>query len=681
MKADAQDIRSIFSNAGDVQYRLPRFQRAYAWGKEQWETLWKDILHIHESSLQNPEHFMGAMVVVDDGERHGAMSVLSLVDGQQRLLTISILLLAMRNQCTDKNLREDISMFLVNPRRDEDLRFKVLPTDLYDDQDTWKSLVNDQPAINEKSLVTDSFSFFEKNIQAYAKKGDEDLERLFTTVLEKLLFVYINLGRDERPYQIFESLNAKNVQLKLPDLIRNFVAMQLPESKEKDIFDHFWLPIEDILDERRILSRNRGELTYFLRHYLAMSGELPSFDRIYALFRDRIEESQQQDGRGFRWEMASLLRYAKYYNCLLRPENEENSQIREQLYRLSTLRHTTSYPYLLYLYDAYSNGHIDSNKFLNILKLLENYLVRYFLAAEPTNRLNKMFPSLINEVRHSGDILPIQKYLLARYYPSDNRILEVLKHRNIFSNANRSQLVFILKEINRHLSAGSDGETVLIGEPTIEHIMPQALSRGWQESLGDQHEQVRNDFLNNIGNLTLVTQGWNTRMSNSVYSEKRLNLLRHALLINNRYFKDVECWNPDAILERTNWLVDRICKIWPSFGYRRSMDNWTRTWPTGLSIHDQPIQLEAHGWKYISIALTEHIIANTNVFERLPEEGLIILRRNRPNNWLEDACRQLSNGWWLKTNLSANKSLQHCEEIAELAGLSVEDWDIQYYHY
>ena len=277
MKADAQDIRSIFSNAGDVQYRLPRFQRAYAWGKEQWDTLWKDILHIHESSLQNPEHFMGAMVVVDDGERHGAMSVLSLVDGQQRLLTISILLLAMRNLCSNDNLREDISMFLINPRRDEELRFKVLPTDLYDDQDTWKSLVRDQQGASGNSLINDSYTFYMEKVQSIAKQGDADIETLFTTILEKLLFVYINLGRDERPYQIFESLNAKNVQLKLPDLIRNFVAMQLPESKEKDIFDHFWLPVEDILDERRILSRNRGELTYFLRHYLAMSGELPQF--------------------------------------------------------------------------------------------------------------------------------------------------------------------------------------------------------------------------------------------------------------------------------------------------------------------------------------------------------------------------------------------------------------------
>ncbi|MCY3934923.1 MAG: DUF262 domain-containing HNH endonuclease family protein [Chloroflexi bacterium] len=681
MKADAQDIRSIFSNAGDVQYRLPRFQRAYAWEKEQWNTLWKDLLRIHAYSLHNSEHFMGAMVVVDDGERHGAMSVLSLVDGQQRLLTISILLLVMRNQCNNEKLREDISMFLVNPRRDGNLHFKVLPTDLYDDQATWKSLISDQPVCSEKSLITNSYDFYVKKVQSFAKRGDADIESLFTTVLEKMMFVYINLGRDERPHQIFESLNAKNVQLTLPDLVRNFVAMQLPETGVRDVFGHYWLPIEELLDERRVIARNRGELTYFLRHYLAMSGELPSFDRIYSLFCDRIDQSKEQNINGFQSEMETLLHYAKHYNCILRPDNEEDPYIRDQLHRLNTLKQTTHYPYLLALYLSYSTGVVDSDRFLNILKLLENYLVRYFLAAEPTNRLNKLFPSLCSEIAHSGDIQSIQSYLLARYYPSDKRILELLRHRNIFSSRNRSQLVFILNEINRHLSTGSDGETVLMGEPTIEHIMPQKLSKAWQKSLGDDFQQVHNEHLNQLGNLTLVTQGWNTQMSNSVFSEKRRKLSRHALLINSQYFNGTEHWNSESIHARTEWLVDCICKIWPSFGYRRSMDDWTRTWPTGLSIYGESIRLKSHGWRNIAVALAEYIVGNTSAFETLEEERFSFLRRHLPESVRVESYRQLSNGWWLYVQLDANNHLRNCETLAELAGLSTRDWDIEFYHY
>ena len=281
-------------------------------------------------------------------------------------------------------------------------------------------------------------------------------------------------------------------------------------------------------------------------------------------------------------EMGNLLQHARYYSCILYPQREEEHRLRDQLLRLGTLRQTTHYPYLLHLYHSYRNEGMDIDKFLNSLKLIENYLVRYFLAAEPTNRLNNMFPALIKEVQYPGDISSLQSRLLARNYPSDDRVREVLKSRNIFSPANRSQLVFILKEINRSLSTGSGGETVLIGEPTIEHLMPQKLSNDWQESLGVDFEQIRNDYLNNIGNLTLATQGWNTRMSNSAFSEKREYMTRHALLINNRYLKEVECWNADTILDRTNWLVDRICKIWPSFGYRRSMDDWTRRFDKGV---------------------------------------------------------------------------------------------------
>ena len=369
--------------------------------------------------------------------------------------------------------------------------------------------------------------------------------------------------------------------------------------------------------------------------------------------------------------MASLLQHAEYYNCVLRPEQEAETRLREQLHRLTKLRQTTHYPYLLHLYHSYCSEEMDIDKFLNALKLLENYLVRYFLAAEPTNRLNNMFPSLIKEIRRPGDISYLQTRLMGKNYPSDDRIREVLKSRKIYSNANRSQLIFILFEINRRLSSGSDGETVLIGEPTIEHIMPQKLSPGWQESLGADFEQIRNDNLNYIGNLTLVTQGWNTRMSNSVYSEKRGNLMRHALLINSHYFNDVEYWNADTIQERTDWLVDHICKIWPSIGYRRSMDDWTRTCPTSLSIRGQSIPLEDRNWKSFVITLSEYLIDNTDVFANISDEEINNLRRYRPASWRNEYCHQLSNGWWLFTALPANKSLQLSEDLAEARGLKL----------
>ena len=602
MKADDQNVRSIFSNAGNVQYRLPRFQRAYAWRSEQWNTLWEDIKHIHESHIESPGHFMGAMVVVTDGH-HGALTVFSLVDGQQRLLTISILLLAIDGLCTNEGLHQNIQGFLTNSREQGDLHFKILPTDLYGDRETWKALIapGDVQNASTKPLIIDAYEFFKKKVEKYAQQGDDDLEKIFTTVLDKLLFVYIHLDRAERPYQIFESLNAKNVQLKLPDLMRNFVAMQLPEpeSNKKDIFDKNWLPIESILEERRIVTRRRGELTYFLRHYLArMSSELPNFDGLYALFRKRVENCQNQDNNtvGFKSEMVSLHRYAGYYNKLLRPNCEPNMKLREQLKRLNNLEISAAHPLLLFLYEkCYNKKRIACEDFCHCLKDLENYLIRRFLAGKKPLQQTRLYPRLIRDIDDTDIVVSLRKALLKqKSYPQNGAIKQNLKATSIYQQTGNRGLRFVLLEVNHHLAKGSDGKSVLDDQPTIEHILPQNLNASWRSDLGKGAEETI-AYQNNIGNLTIVSHKYNLdELANNSFAKKRVLLSKHILHINNRYpFGDVNCWNSHAIQKRADWLIEHILALWPDLNDRSSIIEYTNTSPTSLIVYEHRIPVRA----------------------------------------------------------------------------------------
>lgn len=694
MKAEVEEISGVFRDGGDVQFILPRFQRAYAWEEKDWQTLWKDARKIIASNTANLDHFLGAMVVVNIETGINEPRTYQLVDGQQRLLTISIFLCALRNLAKSDSLRREILDYLVNEHRVGLQHYKILPTVNNDDRAIWRHLLkyNTSPEYQrEDSLINRSYEYFYNSIKKYTQENGVDLAEIFRNFKKFLKIAVIHLDRDEQTHQIFESLNTKGKPLTQADLVRNYIALRLNATQQDEIWEKYWREIDDetmLSDKRSVSSRGRkiGELTGFFRHYLACQKYfLPNVGDVYEEFRNFMEESSQNNNDVlFEQEMKTLHRYAHHYKRLLDPDN--SGEIGKQIDRLNEFEATASYPLLLYLYDLYSQEQVTADSFLECLRKLENFLVRSLVGGTTNNQANRLYPTIVRELVDSNltdkrFITAFQNALHKRNYPSNERIREVLKTENMYEGGKSAKLKFILEEVSQQLAKkrALDVRTELIGKPTIEHIMPQRPRD--MSQLGGDLESVHRDLVDNIGNLTIVSQSFNSTLSNRTFSDKRTELIKHGLDINHQYFGKVHQWNREEIENRRNWLVGLILEIWPSFGYRRSMDNWTRTWPTGLSIHDRPIQLEAHGWKYIAIALTEYIIANTNAFEYLSEEGLSILRRNRPNNWLEDACRQLSNGWWLKTNLSANKSLQHCEEIAELAGLSVEDWDIQFYHY
>lgn len=677
MKADGLSINKVFLSGGDIQYILPYFQREYAWEKTHWQTLLNDVINIYETSSQTAsEHFIGALVVIDDGTRSGTMSAFTLVDGQQRLITISLFLCALSN-CIDSNsgLHRKIRKFLVNPDENKDLHYKIVPTEKYDDRQAYFSILRGHPVDHCKSRIIEAYNYFMSQVSIKLQSQNIDEDKLFKCIVQSMQVVFIELDRSEQPYKIFESLNAKGKPLTQPDLVRNYIAMRLPLDLQEQVFNKYWAKIEDILQDRRKAARI-GELTAFLRHYLShIAGVLPNKGHVYARFRDRMETEYSTLDQ-FVGEIKNLYRFADYYDKLLRPENESDKQIREQLVRLNILEISSTYPFLMYLYDSYTNEKISREEFVDTLKILENYMIRRFLANEPTNYLNKMFPALRREIFERHILQSVKAALLNKNYPSDNRLRQRLLSNEIYDGRRQKRVIFVLETLNRYLSKETGGHTVLDGDATIEHIMPQTLNDLWKQQIGDSWETVHKDYLNAIGNLTILTQGWNSSLSNSEFHEKKSRLAQNILLLNKEYFsQDITKWNADAIRERTKYLTDLILEVWPALGEQPELDSVTGTKPTSLTILDESFNVKT--WQEVVMQTAETIseLMGADDFESLAGK----FGRDFKRECLDDNYKKMSNGWWLYIRRSSKDIVLFCKKlVSSVDGLSDKDWKVEY---
>ncbi|MDT4956129.1 MAG: hypothetical protein QOJ02_4267 [Acidobacteriota bacterium] len=579
MKSDSLKISKVFSSGGDIHYVLPHFQREYTWDKTHWGTLLADACAIHEEMqpapdamqvLQEPEHFLGSLVVINDGTRNGTVTAFKLVDGQQRLTTISLLLCALSQIATDSHpaLVKKIRKLLVNSDESGDVYFKILPTTKYGDRVAYMSVIQNEVPPPTESRIPHAFEYLQKELRHKISSGSIDPEKFFLVLTNCFQVVFIDLNQNESPYKIFESLNAKGKPLSQADLVRNYIAMKLPSTGQEEVFEKYWSKIEGVLQEKRTVGRSRlGELTAFLRHYLTMrAGVLCTEEHVYARFRDRIEK-EFAESLAFVKEIATLQHFAEYYNKLLRPVNEPHLAIREAMERLNILEISTAYPFLLACYDAYDKGKLSADNFKNVLSVLENYLVRRYLVGEPTNYLNKLFSTLWGQINQEQFVESLREVLATKNYPSDKRVHQTILTRPVYdkNSLTRDRTTLILESINRYLSAGSGGYTVLDKDATIEHILPQTLSPEWREELGEGWEQAHRDYVHTLGNLSLVTQEWNSILSNAPFAIKRPKLVAHALRINSDYFsRDISRWDEEAIRNRAVFLTEKILAIWPA---------------------------------------------------------------------------------------------------------------------
>lgn len=688
MEVQDSTILDAFSSGGKIQYRLPHFQREYAWEKRNWDMFFNDVLTLYDAEWDNPDnapkHFLGTIVVQYEGKHGLTLNYYKLVDGQQRLVTASLLLCALRDSVDPTtNLYNEINGFLVNEGQVGDLYFKVVPSLMYGDRQSYFSIVlGKHNGANSESHISTAFERFATLVRTADKRSPLNIERMVNCIVSCMEIVNVDLNKGESPYKIFESLNAKGKPLTQADLVRNYIAMRLPTDSQEEVFDKYWKPIEDRLHEKRSTGRRGpGELTAYIRHYLSMKTfRVPNMNRVYESFRSRIIESFDSDS-AFIGEIKELYGHSIHYDRLLRPGNELDTAIQDSMTRLQKSESVTAYPLAMHLYELHRQQAIRTTELVDALALVENFIIRVFLNGGSTTGLNRLFPSLIAELDPS-DILNSLKTAMAskRIYPSDNRIRQNLLTNALYDGNRRARLVFVMDVLNRHLSQGTDGYTVLKDEATIEHIMPQNLNDEWRNHLGSSAESVHRDFLNTIGNLTLVTQGKNSEVSDGPFEAKRDTLASHALLINSSYFSgQISRWDADSIRNRTAWLTDLILQVWPALGSPpRSVGVKGKT-PLTLSIRDIRFDLDRfYGWRGMLMQMVNclHELELLTDFDDAKSEFGSMIQKDK-----DDApkfYKQSSNGWWIYVNHSAETVVHMCGKFAHYCGLSDDDWSFTY---
>ncbi|GAA8791601.1 DUF262 and DUF1524 domain-containing protein [Helicobacter pylori] len=504
--------------------------------------MWDDIIKVGGDDKMDG-HFIGSILYVLDGITHSDNTLL-IIDGQQRLTTITLLFIALRNHLSDEVKRKEIEdHYLINSGKDGDKKFRLILSE--SDKDTLLYLIDkDRRKPSEpSSKIVENFKLFEEWV------SNTDKETIFKG-LEKLMIVEIALekGKDD-PQLIFESMNSKGMELAQTDLIRNYIVMETEIEKQEGFYNKYWRAMEEEFKQ------NKKWFDRFVRHYLTIKTRIPNINKVYVALKDY----RQKEGIGIEDLLKDLQKYCGYF-CQIVFKKEADKDLNKALGFLVGLEMDVIYPLLLELYSDYSDGVLSKADFIPIIALIESYICRRKVCGIPPNGLNKLFASF---TRH------IQK---DEYFKSLEAHFLLLKNNQRFPNNDEFKKLFItidfynLKERKKYFFERLENfdrkERVYTHEYTIEHIMPQTLTEEWERDLGENFQEIHNKYLHTIGNLTLT--GYNSEYSNKSFKEKQgmEKGFKDSPLRLNQGLRDLESFGEEEIKKRANNLADWALKIW-----------------------------------------------------------------------------------------------------------------------
>ncbi|MBE9057128.1 DUF262 domain-containing protein [Sphaerospermopsis sp. LEGE 08334] len=498
-----------------IQYQIPLFQRPYSWEKKNWQTLWDDLISIYNDKVED-SYFLGSIVTQSLPGVPGSISPFLVIDGQQRLTTLTILLALLRNRLkkTDPKEADKIqASYLINQFESNDNFYKVLPTQ--SDRQIYETLIKGDELIKKEGRIYESYHFFDEKIKK--AKDSIDCIKLKNIILEKLMIVNITTEERDNPYLIFESLNNKGQELTQVDLIRNYIFMKLDADERQKIYDEKWLPFIKNFQRSMGEEEYTPELTNAFYFYARKDGQVVNQKEIYKIIKNLFENSTN----GVKDELNQLIQFTEYYQRLNFPHKEPNLDLRERFERLRKLEFTTCHIFLLNVYHQYEQESITIEQFLEILSCLESYFVRRLLVGIPTNILGTVFTSLYSEVmrQDKNNLVNGLKQVLKSFddkkaWPDDRELWKGMLVKSIYTSGTKERTKLLLWSLESYLNR----ETVDLNKVTIEHIMPQSLTSEWKNMLGDNASSVHKKWLHTLGNLTLT--GYNSEMGNKPFSYK-----------------------------------------------------------------------------------------------------------------------------------------------------------------
>jgi uncharacterized protein with ParB-like and HNH nuclease domain len=559
MEATRQKLNDFLSSL-DTNFVIPIYQRNYDWTEAECKQLFNDIINAGETETA---HFIGSIVFIKDNiYTTNETKKLSIIDGQQRLTTITLMYIILKNiakEIGDESLENKIfERYLINKDLKEEDKIK-LQSEGYN-QEVLKQLIYGYEIGKEE--------YSNNLIRNYNYLRNIILKENYKTVydgIKQLIYVDISLekGRDN-PQKIFESLNSTGLDLSQADLIRNYVLMDLEKDQQNELYNNYWGKIEKLAKDEKGITK----VSDFIRDYLTLKNKkIPNKNKVYQEFKVKYDKKEFKNLKAL---LSDLLDYANYYNKLINPENEKDKQIKKQLNYINNIEINVSYPFLMNVYKDYSKNIIDKDTFISVLELIQSYVWRRFIVGLPTNALNKVFMKLYEEVDKEKYLYSIQKSLMLKkgtqYFPKNKEIELALKDKDVYNIKNKNKEYFL-----ERLENYNNKETVSIfnnEKITVEHIFPQNPDRKWKEKLNDNdYIEFKDVYIHTISNLTL--SGNNGKLGNKYFTEKRdMNKngeeqgYKFSRLWLNRYLKDLHKWDIEELNNRYEIIKERFFQIW-----------------------------------------------------------------------------------------------------------------------
>jgi uncharacterized protein with ParB-like and HNH nuclease domain/predicted transport protein len=536
---------------GTCQYLIPLYQRTYSWEREQCARLWSDIVNLHTTRREG--HFVGSIVRIDEDSAAGS-TLAMIIDGQQRLTTLTLLLVALRDHAKADagcgvNPDKITKNLLINEFETGNAKYKLLLTQ--SDRDALIKKIEDAPVPGPlKSRVLENYGFFAGQIG----KGEIAPSDLYDAI-GKLQIVDIVLDRQyDDPQAIFESLNSTGMDLKDSDLIRNHLLMGLDSATQTDIYNNIWRPVELFFD----YEHQSELLDNFFRDYLTMKlGRIPRKNEVYKEFCAFHNGS----GLTIRDLCQDIYSFAKHYSDMYFVRSSDS--ILKSLYGdIKAIRMEVAYPFLLKVHDDCGKGLISIEGLRETVRLCVSYVLRRAVCDIPTNSLNKTFATMKNDINPDDYLNSVKAFfiLLDSYkeFPDDERFVDVFTKRDIY-HMNRCRYIL------GRLENWDNKSVVSIENLTIEHIIPQnpQLSADWTSALGSGWSEAQKRCVHTIGNLTLTA--YNSEMSDSPFAGK-LTMdggFQQSALRLNKYVVTQTTWGEPQVNERAKQLGEIAKKAWP----------------------------------------------------------------------------------------------------------------------
>ena len=571
MKGNAKQFNE-FIEGSKIQFIIPVYQRNYDWKHNNCEQLFNDVVRL----AQDPEanHFLGSIVIAPADSGYNRL----VIDGQQRLTTISLLLLAAIKAVKEGKIAvenpskvdEAMENFLLAKFSDSDRKIKLQPIE--DDRVAYDKVFNDEVQLDEDSKVTVNFRLFYELLVSKAQGITFDQ---LLKAINRLQVIAIELELNDDPQLIFESLNSTGLALSNSDKVRNFMLMSLPSEVQQRCYKEYWRNIEhatlDKIDE-------------FIRSYLTLQKKLSRPVNKNSIY---YEWKAYMQGKDRVSELEVMLHFAKLFEQIAKAKLN-TPKLSEKMSHILNLDSSVVYVFFMQFFEYARTNNVSEDEVFKVIDLVENFLARRTIVRLPSNALTQVFCSLHRDVLKSIKSYEEAKQELNCSYseilayhilrrdgnyqiPRDESFVDAIKSRDVYEMITPTK-IFFLERLENCLPGESNdvAKELKSKEATIEHIMPQSLNESWKKMLGENFAEIHNKYLHTFANLTVT--GINSVLGNKPFLDKRDGLINdtqsipgyiHSKYRMTRWVSQCEKWTQEELEQRGNDIAKTLLKLYP----------------------------------------------------------------------------------------------------------------------